>query len=95
MEAAKGDESCEIVRKRPRASGWNIAETSIVLWNMVYLERAITAIRQIWQTASEEALAHLSPLTWERISLTGNYHWRKDAAIRNRKLRPLRTGRTP
>jgi hypothetical protein len=45
-----------------------------------------------WLT--EQTLAHLSPLKWEHINLTGDYHWRKDAGLRNRKLRPLRTGVT-
>jgi hypothetical protein len=35
---------------------------------------------------------HLSPLKWEYINLTGDYQWRKDAGLRNRKLRPLRVG---
>lgn len=58
---------------------------SIVLWNTVYLERAVAAIRKTGQTASDEALAHLSPLKWEHINLTGDYHWQKDAGLRNRK----------
>jgi hypothetical protein len=66
---------------------------AIVLWNMVYLEWAVAAIRQTGQTVSGEALAHLSPLKWEHINLTGDYHWCKDAGLRNRKSRPLRTGR--
>jgi hypothetical protein len=36
-------------------------------------------------------LAHLSPLKWEHINLTGDYHWRRDGGLRNRKLRPLRS----
>jgi len=66
----------------------------IVLWNTVYLERAVAAIRQTGQIVPDETLAHLSPLKWEHINLTGGYHWRKDAGLRNRKLRPLRA-RTP
>ena len=53
-----------------------------------------TAIRRTGQIVSGETLAHLSPLKWEHINLTGDYHWRKDAGLRNRKLRPLRTGRS-
>ncbi len=30
---------------------------------------------------------HLSPLKWEHINLTGDYHWRRDGGLRNRKLR--------
>ena len=64
---------------------------AIVLWNTVYLERAVAAIRQNGQTVSDETPARLSPLKCEHINLTGDYHWRKDAGLRNRELRPLRT----
>ena len=47
-----------------RASGLNLVVASIVLWNTVYLERAVAAIRQTGQSVSDEALAHLSPLKW-------------------------------
>jgi len=39
----------------------------------------------------DDLLAHLSPLKWEHINLTGDYHWRRDAGLRNRRLRPLRS----
>ncbi len=57
---------------------------AIVLWNTVYLERAVAAIRQTGQIVPDKTLAHLSPLKWEHINLTGDYHWRKDAGLRNR-----------
>ncbi len=40
-----------------------------------YLERAVAAIRQTGQTVTDESLAPLSPLKWEHINLTGDYHW--------------------
>lgn len=76
--------------QRHRASGLNLVTAAIVLWNTVYLERAIAVIRERGQPVSEDALSHLSPLKWEHINLTGDYHWRKDAGLRNGKLRPLR-----
>lgn len=81
--------------QRHRASGLNLMVGAIVLWNTVHLERAVAAIRLKGQSVSDEALAHLSPLKWEHINLTGDYDWRKDAGLRNRKLRPLRTGVIP
>jgi hypothetical protein len=77
--------------QRHRACGLNLVTADIVLWNTVYLERAITVIRAGGQVVSDEALAHLSPLKWEHINLTGDYHWRKDAGLRNGRLRPLRS----
>lgn len=65
----------------------------IVLWNTVYLERAVTAIRETGQVVPDETLTHLSPLKWEHINLTGDYRWRKDAGLRNRELRPLRVSK--
>lgn len=72
--------------QRHHASGLNLVVAAIVLWNTVsYLERAVAAIRQTGQVVADETLAHLSPLKWEHINLTGDYHWRKDAGLRNRK----------
>ena len=79
--------------QRHRASGLNLVVAAIVLWNTVYLERAVAAIRETGQAVSDETLAPLSPLKWEHINLTGDHHWRKDAGLRNGKLRPLRVGK--
>ena len=79
--------------QRHRASGLNLVVAAIVLWNTVYLERAVAAIRETGQAVPDQTLAHLSPLKWEHINLTGDYHWRKDAGLRNGKLRPLRVGK--
>ena len=48
---------------------------AIVLWNTVYLERAIQAIRDHGQPVDENLLQHVSPLGWEHINLTGDYVW--------------------
>ncbi|HEY6270768.1 MAG TPA: Tn3 family transposase, partial [Terriglobales bacterium] len=79
--------------QRHRANGLNLVVAAIVLWNTVYLEQAVAAIRQSGQAVSNETLAHLSPLKWEHINLTGDYHWRKDAGLQDGKLRPLRAPR--
>ncbi len=48
--------------------------TAIILWNTRYLERAVA---MLWQTENmpEHLLAHLSPLGWEHVNLTGDYIW--------------------
>jgi TnpA family transposase len=76
--------------QRHRACGLNLVVAAIVLWNTVYLELAIGALRQRGESIPDDLLAHLSPLKWEHINLTGDYHWRRDGGLRNRKLRPLR-----
>lgn len=75
--------------QRHRACELNLGVESIVLWNTVSLERAVSALRENGQTLTEEALAHLSPFKWDHISLTGDYRWPNDTGLRRRKLRPL------
>ena len=37
-------------------------------------------------------LAHLSPLGWEHINLTGDYYWETLPTLGPDQFRPLRTG---
>ncbi len=57
-----------------RASGLNFLVTAIILWNTRYLERAIAVLRQT-EDIPDHLLAHLSPLGWEHVNLTGDYVW--------------------
>ena len=57
-----------------RASGLNLIVTAIILWNTRYLERALATLRQT-EDIPDHLLAHLSPLGWEHINLTGDYIW--------------------
>ena len=63
--------------QRYRASGLNLIVAAIVLWNTVYLERAIHALKTHGQTVDDTLLQHLSPLGWDHINLTGDYVWRQ------------------
>jgi len=47
--------------QRYRASGLNLIVAAIILWNTVYLERAIAALREQGIAIDDEALTHLSP----------------------------------
>src|ERR1700722_12529209 len=64
--------------QRHRASGLNLVVAAIVLWNTVHLERTIVALRDQGEIISDDLLAHLSPLGWEHINLTGDYIWNSD-----------------
>ncbi len=75
--------------QRHRACGPSLVVASIVLWNTVYLERVVSALRENGQIITEEALAHGSPLKWGHINLTGDYRWPKDTGLGRRKLHPL------
>ena len=76
--------------QRYRASGLNVVVTAIILWNTVYLERAIQALRESGQDIDETLLPHLSPLGWEHINLTGDYIWQQNKLVEQGKFRPLR-----
>jgi hypothetical protein len=73
-----------------RASGLNLVVAAIVLWNTVYLERAIEMMRESGQAVDEILLKHLSPLGWEHINLTGDYFWNEDQYVKQGLFRPLR-----
>jgi hypothetical protein len=75
--------------QRYRASGRNLVTAAIVLWNTVYLERAIQAIKDSGDTVDDNLLQHLSPLGWEHINLTGDYVW-QSRRVQKGKIRPLR-----
>ncbi len=74
-----------------RASGLNLLVTAIILWNTRYLNRAITTLRAV-EPVPDELLAHLSPLGWEHVNLTGDYVWSEANEVRDNHhgYRPLR-----
>jgi hypothetical protein len=63
---------------------------AIVLWNTVYLERAIKGLREAGQLVKDSLLTHLSPLGWEHINLTGDYIWHANKRVVKGGFRPLR-----
>jgi TnpA family transposase len=76
--------------QRYRASGLNLVVAAIVLWNTVYLERSVKALRERGEVIPDDLVAHLSPLGWEHINLTGDYVWKPGTGTRRRPLRQLR-----
>jgi TnpA family transposase len=76
--------------QRYRASGLNLIVAAIILWNTVYLERAVAALREHGIAIDDEALAHLSPIGWEHVNLTGDYTWQATGRLRRGAFRPLR-----
>lgn len=73
-----------------RASGLNVVIAAIVLWNTVYLAKAVEHLKQQGVDIPEEHLQHLSPLGWEHINLTGDYVWDLNQPTSFEQLRPLR-----
>lgn len=80
--------SCE--NQLYRASGLNRIVAAIILWNTVYLERAIAALKGHGISIDDEALAHLSRSGWEHVNLTGDYTWQATGRLRKGAFRPLR-----
>jgi hypothetical protein len=76
--------------QRHRASGLNLIVSAIILWNTVYLERAVRHLRDRNVDVPDALLAHVAPLGWEHVSLTGDYLWGEIDKPRER-FRPLRT----
>ncbi|MCM2498720.1 Tn3 family transposase [Neorhizobium galegae] len=58
-----------------RALGLNLVVSAIVHWNTVYLHRAITQLKRAGRDMPDTLSKHISPLSWERIDLTGIYTW--------------------
>ena len=77
-------------QQRYRASGLNLLTAAIVLWNTVYIERAVNALREQGQEIDDDHLQYLSPLGWEHINLTGDYLWKSNVKVGNGRFRPLR-----
>lgn len=73
-----------------RASGLQLLILAIVLWNTVYISRAVDALRRKGVDISEDYLQHISPLGWEHITLTGDYVWNLNQKTNFDNLRPVR-----
>jgi hypothetical protein len=51
-----------------------------VHWNTVYLDRAVRQLRAQGADVPDDLLAHVAPLGWEHIGLTGDYAFRSASA---------------
>ena len=71
-----------------RASGLNLVVAAIILWNTTYLEKAVAEMRARGEVIPDDILAHVAPLGWEHIHLTGDYLWKM---VASGILRPLRS----
>ena len=76
--------------QRYKASGLNLVTAAIVLWNTVYIEKAVQHLKEQGEEINEELLQHLSPLGWEHIHLTGDYVWEDRIKLKKGELRSLR-----
>ncbi len=76
--------------QRHRASGLNLVVAAIILWNTVYVERALQALHDHGLPVDDALLKHVAPVHWNRIGLTGDYSWRQNRRVEKGDFRPLR-----
>lgn len=72
-----------------RASGLALLTAAIVLWNTVYLDRALTAMTKAGRKVDEALLPHIAPLGWQHINLTGDYLWSDTPPLDDDGYRPV------
>lgn len=58
--------------QRHRASGLTLLAAAVTRWNTVYLDRAVRHLRASDVEVQDELLAHVAPLGWDHIGLTGD-----------------------
>lgn len=87
---ARSARDCTFENQSYRASGLNLAVAAIILWNTVYLGRAVDELRSRGEILSDDLLAHAAPLGWEHIAFNGDYVWPQNAL---ETFRPLRNPR--
>lgn len=61
-----------------------------MLWNSRYLGKAVAALRRHGCDVPDQILAHVWPLAWDHLNLTGDYAWSGDAPRDPERLRDLR-----
>jgi hypothetical protein len=64
-----------IENQRYRASGLNLIVAAVILWNTVYRERAMAALRGHGTQINDKALAHLSPIGLEHGTALVRLGW--------------------
>lgn len=73
-----------------RASCLNILLNIIVIWNTVYLQKAVEHIRESRGVFDEALLKHVSPLNWGHIQLYGKYYFNSNLLLPESGFKPLR-----
>jgi len=59
-----------------RMAGLNLLAAIVIYWNTKHLGKAVAARKRAGLDCSPDLLAHISPLGWAHILLTGEYRWK-------------------
>jgi TnpA family transposase len=68
----------------------NLLTNAVIVWNTVYMQAALEAIRREGYPVQEEDLAHLWPIRFAHIHRYGKYEFNVEAARARVGLRPLK-----
>jgi TnpA family transposase len=68
----------------------NLLTNAVIVWNTVYMQAALEAIRQEGYPVQEADLAHLWPIRFAHIHRYGKYEFNVEAARARVGLRPLK-----
>src|SRR6266446_9325976 len=95
--SGRGEERTDSAKAKINAAthmvaGLSLITAAIVHWNTVYLDRAVRQLRAQGATVPDDLLAHVAPLGWEHIGLTGDYVWIEANPVA--PFRPLREVRS-
>lgn len=60
-----------------RIAGLNLLTAIIIFWNTKQLGAAVAQRKRVGLDTPADLLAHISPLGWAHIILTGEYRWRR------------------
>ena len=55
----------------------NLLASIIIFWNTMKVREGVANQKRDGKPLSPDLLAHVSPLGWEHINLTGEYRWPK------------------
>lgn len=65
-----------------RMAGLNLLAAIIIYWNTKHLGQAVAARQRAGLNCDPALLAHISPLGWAHILLTGEYRWRRQTGAK-------------
>lgn len=71
-------------------SALGLVVNAIVLWNTLYMDRAVEALRKAGATVAPEELSRLSPIGHEHINVYGKYSFTLAESIQAGAFHPLR-----
>jgi hypothetical protein len=67
---------------------------TVVLWNTLYLDKAITQLRAEGYPVQDADVARLAPLGYAHLNVLGRYTFDLEPTLQTGVLRPLRTPQT-